>query len=59
MWGGHPVRQTHPSVSSDPVALKFRFNAWAKYSNWRLDEKIGSLMANVKSPILAAKNAAE
>ena len=26
-------------------ALKFRFNAWAKYSNWRLDEKIGSLMA--------------
>jgi agmatine deiminase len=28
-----------------PLALKFRFNAWAKYSNWRLDEKIGSLMA--------------
>ena len=27
-------------------AIKFRFNAWAKYSNWRLDEKIGSLMAN-------------
>lgn len=27
------------------VALKFRFNAWAKYSNWRHDEKIGSLMA--------------
>jgi agmatine deiminase len=27
------------------AALKFRFNAWAKYSNWRLDEKIGSLMA--------------
>ena len=27
------------------TALKFRFNAWAKYSNWRLDEKIGSLMA--------------
>jgi agmatine deiminase len=27
------------------IALKFRFNAWAKYSNWRLDEKIGSLMA--------------
>ena len=26
-------------------AIKFRFNAWAKYSNWRLDEKIGSLMA--------------
>jgi len=26
-------------------ATKFRFNAWAKYSNWRHDEKIGSLMA--------------
>jgi agmatine deiminase len=38
------------------LALKFRFNAWAKYSNWRHDEKIGSLMA--KSPTLAAKNAA-
>jgi agmatine deiminase len=31
---------------SNTPALKFRFNAWAKYSNWRLDEKIGSLMAN-------------
>ena len=29
------------------VALKFRFNAWAKYSNWRHDEKIGSLMSSV------------
>ena len=28
-----------------PAAVKFRFNAWAKYSNWRHDEKIGSLMA--------------
>ena len=28
-----------------PLALKFRFNAWAKYSNWRHDEKIGGLMA--------------
>ena len=27
------------------IALKFRFNAWAKYCNWRHDEKIGSLMA--------------
>jgi agmatine deiminase len=30
----------------DLLALKWRFNAWAKYSNWRHDEKIGSLMAN-------------
>jgi agmatine deiminase len=42
----------------EPRALKFRFNAWAKYSNWRYDEKIGSLMAQVKIPTLAAKNAA-
>ena len=28
------------------LALKFRFNAWAKYSNWRHDEKIGTLIAN-------------
>ncbi|MFZ0420784.1 MAG: agmatine deiminase family protein [Candidatus Sulfotelmatobacter sp.] len=30
---------------ADLLATKFRFNAWAKYSNWRHDEKIGSLMA--------------
>ncbi|HEV3305659.1 MAG TPA: agmatine deiminase family protein [Candidatus Sulfotelmatobacter sp.] len=36
------------SQGHDPslLATKFRFNAWAKYSNWRHDEKIGSLMAN-------------
>ncbi len=26
-------------------AIKWRFNAWAKYSNWQRDNKIGSLMA--------------
>ena len=26
-------------------ATKFRFNAWAKYSNWRHDNAIGTLMA--------------
>jgi agmatine deiminase len=31
--------------SSATLALKFHFNGWAKYSNWRHDEKIGSLMA--------------
>jgi agmatine deiminase len=34
---------------SDPfaraAAIKWRFNAWAKYPNWKRDEKIGSLMA--------------
>jgi agmatine deiminase len=34
---------------SSLLALKFRFNAWAKYSNWRHDEKIGTLMANAAS----------
>jgi agmatine deiminase len=32
-------------VPSGPLALKFRFNAWAKYPNWRHDEKIGTHMA--------------
>jgi agmatine deiminase len=27
------------------LAINFRFNAWAKYSNYRHDEKIGGLMA--------------
>ncbi len=33
------------SLHEPGLALKFRFNAWAKYSNWRHDEKIGTLMA--------------
>jgi agmatine deiminase len=33
------------SHNESELALKFRFNAWAKYSNWRHDEKVGSLMA--------------
>jgi agmatine deiminase len=31
-------------VPESILGLKFRFNAWAKYSNWRHDERIGSLM---------------
>src|SRR5258708_30123223 len=27
------------------AAIKWRFNAWAKYPNWKHDEQIGSLMA--------------
>jgi agmatine deiminase len=27
------------------TGIKWQFNAWAKYSNWKRDEKIGSLMA--------------
>ena len=36
-----------PSAESAPelLAVTWRFNAWAKYSNYQRDEKIGSLMA--------------
>lgn len=37
------------------LALKFRFNAWAKYSNWKYDDKIGSLMAQAAPPSLFRK----
>ena len=33
--------------SADLIAVKWRFNAWAKYCNWQQDEKIGSHMAKV------------
>jgi agmatine deiminase len=55
---GPGLRPGQAEQSSAAPALKFRFNAWAKYSNWRHDEKIGGLMASVKSPTLAAKNTA-
>jgi agmatine deiminase len=43
---GRGVESRKKKAGSQPsIALKFRFNAWAKYSNWRRDEKIGSLMA--------------
>ena len=32
-------------AQSSLYAVKWRFNAWAKYSNWRLDETIGARMA--------------
>jgi agmatine deiminase len=40
-----PGRLSPSKNAQTPIALKFRFNAWAKYSNWRHDDKIGSLMA--------------
>src|ERR1700690_807350 len=39
------TRRSNGSLAS----VKWRFNAWAKYSNWKLDEKIGSLMAKAAS----------
>jgi agmatine deiminase len=41
-----PAKTKRTSPPAEPLALKFRFNAWAKYSNWRRDEKIGSRMAD-------------
>jgi agmatine deiminase len=38
------LRPRQVEQGSATLAAKFRFNAWAKYSNWRYDEKIGSLM---------------
>ena len=38
------------ALAPEALALKFRFNAWAKYSNWHHDEKIGCLMGYTKSP---------
>ena len=40
-----PQKKGRALAPEGPLAVKFRFNAWAKYSNWRFDEKIGSLMA--------------
>ena len=42
----HPKKIVASAPEVSFLALKFRFNAWAKYSNWRHDEKLGSLMAN-------------
>ena len=43
---GTLARESRRERQFNILALKFRFNAWAKYSNWCQDEKIGSLMAN-------------
>jgi agmatine deiminase len=37
-----PNKTRKPSLS----AIKWRFNAWAKYSNYKLDDQIGLLMAD-------------
>jgi agmatine deiminase len=40
-----PPKKSAASVPAGLAAANFRFNAWAKYSNHRHDEKIGALMA--------------
>jgi agmatine deiminase len=42
---GAPARESQRRKTR-LIATNFRFNAWAKYSNYRHDEKIGSLMAS-------------
>jgi agmatine deiminase len=36
---------TRVDTGTGLAAIKWRFNAWAKYSNWQRDEKIGGRMA--------------
>jgi agmatine deiminase len=40
-----PLRHRALAPEAQLLAVKWRFNAWAKYRNWQLDEKIGSHMA--------------
>lgn len=40
-----PASRATTETSSELVAIKWRFNAWAKYPNHQHDDKIGSLMA--------------
>ena len=43
--GKSVARPTRKATGSSLAAIKWRFNAWAKYPNWKKDEKIGSRMA--------------
>jgi agmatine deiminase len=38
-------KKTRALAPEGNLAITFRFNAWAKYSNWRRDAEIGALMA--------------
>jgi agmatine deiminase len=46
---GHGARRSEKSWAAEAnlSAIAWRFNAWAKYSNYQHDEKIGSRMAKV------------
>jgi len=39
------VKPGRPSEPESLCGIKWRFNAWAKYPNWKRDEKIGGKMA--------------
>src|SRR6266700_3602754 len=40
----HPKATDRPQLNTPPQlsAIKWRFNAWAKYPNWKHDDQIGS-----------------
>jgi agmatine deiminase len=40
-------RKIDGALALEAIALNFRFTAWAKYSNYAHDQKIGSLMSTV------------
>jgi len=44
--GVKPSSRANESQSGRVCGVTWRFNAWAKYPNYRLDEKIGGLMAH-------------
>jgi agmatine deiminase len=46
---GRPSPSVFGQTGTELVAVKWRFNAWAKYSNYQHDEKIGSLIAKAAS----------
>jgi agmatine deiminase len=49
--------QEAPRGSETLQAINWRFNAWAKYPNYRHDEKIGSLMAkSARTPEIRAEH---
>jgi agmatine deiminase len=47
MRGAGALARESQGHDSNLLATNFRFNAWAKYSNHRHDEKIGGLMAKI------------
>jgi len=56
--GATGVSAPRPECSSAVLrTIKWRFTAWAKYPNYRYDEKIGSLMANAaRAPEVRAQH---
>src|SRR5438067_3201699 len=43
--GGSGEDEGVSACATESAAIKWRFNAWAKYTNWKHDERIGSHIA--------------